>query len=123
MKTGIPWRLIRSPIKWQTLYFHFRRCSKFYIFKKVFYSIRNNFIKISNPSFTIVDSTFIQNKFGKNKIGRNKFFKNKNCNKISLITDDKGIPISISVNKGNIHDIKFIDHHIKDFFILTNYKK
>ena len=123
LKTGIPWRLIRSPIKWQTLYFHFRRFSKFNIFKKVFYSIRNNFIKISNPSFTIVDSTFIQNKFGKNKIGRNKFFKNKNCNKISLITDDKGIPISISVNKGNIHDIKFIDHHIKDFFILTNYKK
>lgn len=121
LKTGIPWRLVRSFINWNTLYFHFNRLSKYNIFKKTFYYIRNNFIKSSNSSYTIVDSTFIQNKFGKNKIGRNKFFKNKNCNKISFITDDKGIPISIY--KENIHDIKFMDYHINDFFILNNKKK
>jgi hypothetical protein len=44
-----------------------------------------------------MDSTFISNKYGSNKIARNKFFKNKNCNKISLVTDINGVPLSVFI--------------------------
>lgn len=63
--------------------------------------------------------TFIQNKLGKNHIARNKFFKNKNCNKISLVTDIDGIPLSVLINSGNVHDLSFIDAHVNDLFILN----
>ena len=67
------------------------------------------------------------NKYGKNKIARNKWFKNKNCNmqclhsarkkvfflcKISIITDVNGIPLSVLINKGTVHDLSFINGHI-----------
>ena len=63
------------------------------------------------------------NKFGKNKIARNKYFKNKNCNKISLITDNDGIPLSVVVDKGNKHDLKFITKHKNDLIKLTTHSK
>ena len=44
-------------------------------------------------SILSIDSSFIPNKFGKNKIKRNKFFKNKKCNKISVVSDVKGVSI------------------------------
>lgn len=76
--------------------------------------------KNKDSNIHIIDSTFIMNKYGTNYVARNKFFKNKNCNKISLMTDNMGIPISVLVNSGNIHDINFIEDHMKD---LHYYKK
>jgi transposase len=68
---------------------------------------------------------------GHDKIKRNKYFKNKNCNKISMITDtngtrsnklsrsDNGIPLSVLINSGNVHDLSFIEKHMKDIYFLT----
>ena len=67
----------------------------------------------------IVDSTFIMNKFGKECIARNKFFKNKNCNKVSVVTDIKGIPISVLIKTGNVHDLNFINDHIDDLMVIS----
>jgi hypothetical protein len=59
------------------------------------------------------------NKYGINKMAKNKFFKNKNCNKISIITDVNGISLSVLINKGTLHDIKFLDGHFKDLIYIN----
>ena len=53
-----------------------------------------------------MDSTFIQNKNGKEKIGRNLFYKNKKGIKVTTIVDTKGVPIKVTINKGNRHDAR-----------------
>lgn len=119
LKTGLSWRNTRSNIKWESLYWHFIRLTKANIFKKLFLLLRNKYFKMHNINIQIIDSTFIMNKFGKNKIARNKFFKSKNCNKISMITDVNGIPLSVLINNGNVHDLSFINAHVKDLLILN----
>lgn len=119
LKTGVSWRSIRTHIDYRTLYFHFKRFVKHDIFSRLFKKIRNKYINNNISDTYIIDSSFIMNICGKNKISRNKFFKNKNCNKISLITDDNGIPLSVLVNKGTVHDITFINKHYNDLIIFS----
>ena len=122
LKTGISWRDLRSAVKWQTVYFHFRRFTKYNIFKKLFFNLRKKYIALSCTNILSIDSTFIPNKFGKNKLKRNKFYKNKKCNKISIITDIIGTPLSIIIDKGTIHDSQFFNRHVKDITIIQNNK-
>ena len=109
LKTGISWRNLRSSINWNTLYWHFKRFVNHNIFYKTFNFLRKKYYKNNKTNIQIIDSTFICNKYGKNKIARNKFYKNKNGNKISLLTDVNGVPLSVLVNKGTVHDLSFIE--------------
>ncbi len=71
-----------------------------------------------------LNTSFIKNINGINKLGRNKYFKNKKCFKLSTLTDINGIPISILINKGNIHDTIFGIKHTNKFpFKLVGKKK
>ena len=45
LKTGLSWREIRSPIKWETIYWHFNRLSSRGIFKKLFLHLRKGYVK------------------------------------------------------------------------------
>ena len=123
LKTGIAWRNIKSQINWHSLYWHYKRLVKFDIFKKTYMILLKIYSSYSNFNVQIIDSSFIQNKYGKNKIARNKFFKSKNCNKVSLVTDVTGIPISVLIDKGNVHDLHFIKKHSKDLIIFNNKHK
>jgi len=119
LKTGISWRDSPSIVKWSSLYFHYCRFVSNNIFKKMYIRLRSKYMSNHKSNIQIIDSTFILNKFGKNHIARNKFFKNKNCNKVSLITDINGIPLSVLINTGNVHDLSFIQKHMKDLLLLN----
>ena len=119
LKTGLSWRDVRSNIKWQSLYWHFNRISSNGIFKKLFMCLRKGYVKNHPIDIQLIDSTFIMNKYGKNHIARNKFFKSKNCNKVSFITDSFGIPLSVLIKNGNVHDLTFIDEHVNDLYVLN----
>lgn len=119
LKTGISYRDLKSPIKWQSVYFHYQRFVKFDIFKKLFLKLRMIFASKNTLNVQLIDSTFVMNKYGRNKIARNKFYKNKNCNKISIITDIDGIPLSVLVNSGNVHDLSFIQKHVNDLIVIN----
>ncbi len=114
LKTGLPWRSMRSHIHWNTLYHHFKDIVNMNIFGKLFAVLKRKYLNKRLIDTLIVDTSFIPNKYGRNKIARNKFYKNKRGNNISLITDINGIPLSVVINKGTVH-IKFIDVHLKDF--------
>jgi len=122
LKTGISWRDLRSTIKWQSIYFHFQRFIKFNIFKTLYLQLRKTYFTNNKTNIQIIDSTFIANKYGKNNIARNAFFKNKNCNKVSILTDINGVPLSVLINSGNVHDNSFIYTHINDISFLNNNK-
>jgi transposase len=85
----------------------------------MYLSLKLQYFSNNKTEVQIIDSTFIANKYGRNTIARNIFFKNKNCNKISFLTDSKGVPLSVLVNTGNVHDNKFIDDHINDIFVIN----
>lgn len=119
LKTGISWRNLRSTINWKSVYFHFQRFVKNDIFKTFYLQLRNKYFSNNKTNIQIIDSTFIMNKYGKNKIARNIFFKNKKCNNVSLLTDSKGIPLSVLVNSGNVHDNSFIVDHVNDIYFIN----
>lgn len=122
LKTGISWRNVRSHINWHSIYFHFKRFVDNNIFKTFYLKLRAKYFSNNKTDIQIIDSTFIANKYGKNKIARNIFFKNKNCNKISLLTDVNGVPLSVLFNSGNVHDNSFIEKHINDIFLFNKNK-
>ena len=123
LKTGISWRDSLYFINYNTLFYHYTRFVKFDIFKKMYLKLRNEYFYSNNSNIHLIDSTFILNKFGHNKIKRNKYFKNKNCNKISMITDNFGVPLSIFIDSGNVHDLSFIEKHMNDMCFITNKNK
>lgn len=121
LKTGISFRNIISPIKWTSIYFHYNRFIKAHIFQRLFNKIRKKYTKNKKLKILSIDASFIANKFGINKCTRNKYYSNKIGNKISVITDKNGLPLSVLVNKGTVHDISFTKKHIKDIkYIGTN---
>lgn len=121
LKSGVSWRMLRSPINYKTLYWHYSQFVKYNIFGKLFNKIKNKYLKnnIHNTNYLYIDSTIIYNKNGTNKIGRNKFYKNKKATKISLMTDTNGFPLSVFFMKGNYHDISIFNKHIKDAILIT----
>lgn len=126
LKTGISWRDYRGPIKYESLYYHFKFFRDNNIFINVYKQLADTYFsknKTTKLKYQLVDSSFIQNMYGTNLIGRNKFYKNKKGTKISFITDSKGIPLSILFKCGNVNDSKFIEEHLNNMLILTNTNK
>jgi len=57
---------------------------------------------------------------GSELIGENYYDKFKLATKLSIITDDIGVPVSIHLQKCNIHDIKLVIPNIKKLQIDTD---
>ncbi len=126
LKTGISWRNLRSSINWHTVLHYYNLFVKFNIFEKLFKLFRKRYIHsfLSDSNVTLlIDSTIIYNRYGRTKLGRNKFYKNKRCSKLSLLTDQHGIPLSIFLIKGNYHDNSTFVSHINDAIIMLKNKK
>lgn len=119
-KTGIAWRDIRTKCSHTTLFYHYQRFQRHDIFGKVFRELRGEYIKQLGEAnvWLLIDSSVINNKYGVTKIGRNKFYKNKRCTKLSLMTDQNGIPLSVLLMKGNKNDNHTFSRHIDDAIIL-----
>ena len=122
MKSGVSYRMLRSPINYKTLHYYYSLFVKNNVFYKLFNKIRNVYLKkyihVDDNCSLYIDSTIINNKYGVNKVGRNKFYKNKKSTKISLMTDKNGFPLSILFMKGNYHDNKVFEKHIRDAIVL-----
>jgi len=98
------------------------------IYRKTYLHILNCYLKSNKYNklkFLSIDSTFINNKknFNKNLIGRNKYYRNKKGIKISTIVDVNGIPLSLLIIKGSIHDSKTLIPTFNNLFLNLNIKK
>ncbi len=124
MKYNVPYRALRSKIKWQTTYKVYRKLLKFGIFKSTFKELLMKYVKRGNLNkklkFVSTDTTFIMNKKGSEKIGLNKFYYKKKGNKISIIIDSNKRIIDIGIYKGGKNDCKIIEDQINKIDILTD---
>jgi transposase len=118
LKTGIAWRDIRSKINWNSIYKVYIKSNKYKIFQISYIDLLNKYLRRcplcfaqKKLKYVSTDTSFIPNKKGKDVIGYNKFYNKKKGTKISLITDNQGIPFNIGFYKGNMYDSRiFLDH-------------
>ena len=78
--------------------------SELEIMKKIYTSTVNTDVEKSN--ILLIDSTFIQNKNNSCIVDRNYYYYNKKGIKLTVIGDEKGIPIYTNIISANVNDCK-----------------
>lgn len=122
LKTGIPWRALRSHINWNTVYKSYVKLNSYGIFRKCYKSLLKKYM-INNKGklkYIFTDTSIIPNKYGTNKANLNKYYKNKKVTKLSIITLKNGIPFNVKLYGGNRNDSYIFQDQLKDDKILKN---
>ena len=124
LKYNFSWRTLGSVHS--NIYKHYIKLQTINTFKNTYVALLKKYLqktKFKNLSKVYTDTTFIINKKGTNFMGRNKYMKNKNCNKVSIITDKKFIPIDIQILKGNVNDSKILQQQMNTIIKNKDYVK
>lgn len=79
-------------------------------FKNIFKQLSDKKTDITECAVDTNSTTSFRFKRGRGWDGKHK----KNSTKISLLTDIKGLPVDVEIDKGNIHDKTFLYKHIKN---------
>ena len=116
LKYNLPWHVLNTNLHYTTYYKFYKRLIDNNIIKIAFRIINLIYIKKNNNHNKnyFIDATNIRNMNGSDKLGINTKDKNKKGNKISVIVDAYGMPISIKVVKGNKHDIRILFPNINN---------
>ena len=127
LKLGISWRnlkLILTDCNWNSVYKVFKKLSSNNIFKLTYIELLKKYIKrtpAKKLKIIYTDTSCIYNSFGNDPIlRRNKYFKNKKALKLSIITDNKGVPIMVDLFPGTQYDSKIICEQFKNNNWLIN---
>ena len=111
---------------YNNVYKHYIKLNKINLFKDTYIELLKKYlIKTKNKTLKSLytDTTFIVNKKGIDNKARNKYMKNKNCNKVSIITDNNFIPIDIQIFKGNLNDSNILQQQFINIDTNINYSK
>ena len=127
LKLGIPWRTLKSDAHYTTIYKFYKKLVKQNIFKtafdisvKIYYKTNEKINEIKN---LFIDSTMIKNINGCELLGRNHYDRNRLGNKITVLVDEKGIPVSIFISKANVYDSKITEQAINNASIKIIHKR
>lgn len=112
-------------INHNTFYKNFIKLNKFNIFESTYKNLLIKYLsKSKNKIKQIYTDTYtFYNKYNIDKVERNKYFKNKKVMKLSLITNEKGIPLNIDLFKGNLNDINIFNKQLDKLNIKLFNKK
>lgn len=131
LTTGISYRDVQqfTPIHWNTIYSSLRerirpragykfnvKLTKYNVLNNVFNKTINIYLdnmKTYNAHY-YTDTTFVCNKLGEDLVSNNPQIKKHKTSKISIISDDFNIPISISIDTGSKHDVSIIKEQLTD---------
>jgi transposase len=124
MKYNIPYRAIRSKIKWMTIYKVYRKLVRYKVFKLSYKELLCKYLKRGNLGkklrYVSTDTTFVMNKKGNVNVGLNKYYYKKKGNKLSLIIDSNKKILDIRVYKGGKNDGKILENQLENFKLLDN---
>lgn len=97
-----------------TFYKNFIKLNKFNIFESTYKNLLIKYLSKSKNKIKQIytDTSTFYNKYNIDKVERNKYFKNKKVMKLSLITNEKGIPLNIDLFKGNLNDINIFNKQL-----------
>lgn len=127
MDTGVPYRKLRSKINHNSLYYHVDFFIKSNVFEKFYNYLLYEYFETNKEEklkYQSIDTSFIINKGAyQSEVKRNIYAKGKNCLKLSLIVSSFGIPISVVVDTGNVHDCKIFEKNMKEMLYDSNDQK
>ena len=97
-----------------TFYKNFMKLNKYKIFESTYNKLLNKYLSKSKNKITQIytDTTTFYNKYNIDKVDRNKYFKNKKVMKLSLITEQNGIPLNVDLYKGNYNDANIFKNQL-----------
>ncbi len=111
LRTGMQWKYLNEPLNYTTYYKKLKQWSDHQIFEKAFYLLTKtkHFLDLIGNDF-FIDSCIIRNKGGlkTEMIGPSYKHKFKNGTKVTIISDCYGIPISMSLSKAQVSDVKMV---------------
>ena len=120
LRYGIPWRAINcNKLHYTTYHKFYQKLVKLNIFKITYDILVETYCK-KNPDkikTLFIDSSMIKNINGKDNTGRNHYDRNRKGNKITVLVNSIGIPISIVLSPANIHDAKLTETVINNSVI------
>ena len=127
LRAGISYKNYRGPISKSTLNSYINLFSIDNIFVQFYWHLHEKYLKkdtYDKLKYLSVDTPFIINFSGLNEdASRNPLMKGKNCIKISLLVDAKGIPIHIKICKGGDSDQPLLRKHFEELKIDTKSEK
>ena len=119
LKTGISYRNVSdyTHINWNTIYKFKLKLVKYNVFEKLFNKTINEYISEmgNNSKQYYTDTTFVCNKLGEDLVSYNPQVKKHKTSKISIISDDFNIPISIKIDTGSKHDVTILKEQLIEF--------
>lgn len=122
LKTGLSFRQfeeIKNPDScWNTIYKFFIKLQKSNVISLSYYDTVKKYLQKNlnnNVNIFITDTTIIPNKLGIDKIGYNPQIPKHKASKISLITDEKGIPLEANIYSCSNYDSTILDIQLDDF--------
>ena len=124
LSTGLSFRqfggIINKNISWCTIYKFFIKLQKTNVISLSYYDtvkkyIQKNLNNNNNTNIFITDTTIIPNKLGIDKIGYNPQIPKHKASKISLITDEKGMPLEANIYSCSCYDSKILNMQLDDF--------
>jgi len=97
-----------------TFYKNFMKLNKHKIFESTYNKLLNKYLSKSKNKITQIytDTSTFYNKYNIDKVERNKYFKNKKVMKLSLITEQNGIPLNVDLYKGNHNDAHILKEQL-----------
>ena len=106
-------------LNYNTFYKNFIKLNKYKIFESTYKNLLSKYLSKSKNKIKQIytDTSTFYNKYNIDKVERNKYFKNKKVMKLSLITNEKGIPLNINLYKGNLNDINIFNKQLDELDI------
>lgn len=112
LESNLSWEKLGNiyKISKSQLHITFTKWSDNNVFKNAFITFLNTYNLYINNDVAYIDTTTIFNKYGYlNTVGMNTYESKKHkCNKVSIIANERGIPLGINIGNGNIHDLKLL---------------
>lgn len=117
LKTCVSYRNVNTfteNINWNTIYKFHCKLIKYNIINDTYQKCINKYLNelVKHTQILYTDTTFICNKLGSENISFNQQIKKHKTNKVSIITDDFNIPISVVTSTGATNDSLILNNQI-----------
>jgi hypothetical protein len=120
LKTGISYRNISNitTINWNTIYKFHCKLIKYNIFEDTYDKCVKKYLTDLNikTHYLNIDTTFVCNKLGMEDVSFNQQIKKHKTTKISIISDDFNVPISVITSTGSVHDSLILDKQLDKLY-------
>jgi hypothetical protein len=106
-----------------TIYKFFMKLIKYNVIQDTFKATVAQYMVKHKVTTFITDTSLVANMNGSDKVSYNPQLAKHKSTKISVISDDKGIPLDINIYNSNMNDSKILNMHLDTFTNNVNFEK